>query len=163
MADMQTPADRSTTGTPQAPPSESLPSEGLPSEGLPSEGLPSESPALKSLQEEIRRRFGAWTCTPGSQHQYGVRVASVLSTGCPSIDALLPDGGIPRGRLTEISGSVSSGKTSLVQALAGRTMWRRLDRSREVVPCSERGASGDPAGGAPAGAAARGVGDLPGR
>jgi hypothetical protein len=38
-----------------------------------------------------------------------------LATGLPSLDAVL-DGGLPRGRLSEIIGSVTSGKTALLLA-----------------------------------------------
>lgn len=45
---------------------------------------------------------------------------SRLPTGLPQIDRLL-DGGFPRGRLAEICGAVSSGRTSLALALLAET------------------------------------------
>ncbi|MEW6742028.1 MAG: hypothetical protein AB1486_04645 [Planctomycetota bacterium] len=47
-----------------------------------------------------------------------------LSTGFPDLDALLPGQGVPRGRLTEISGASSSGKTSVVFSLVAATLAR---------------------------------------
>ncbi len=46
-----------------------------------------------------------------------------IPTGVPAIDRLT-EGGIPRGALTEICGSESSGRTSLVFALLGRATGR---------------------------------------
>jgi hypothetical protein len=44
----------------------------------------------------------------------------IAPTGVASLDALLPDGGLPRGQLVEWVGSRSSGKTTLLRAaLAG--------------------------------------------
>ena len=41
----------------------------------------------------------------------------VIATGCPSIDLALGVGGLPRGRISEIYGPESSGKTTLCLAL----------------------------------------------
>ena len=50
-----------------------------------------------------------------------------LATGISEIDRLL-EGGFPRGRLSEISGAASSGRTSLALALLARST-----SAREVV------------------------------
>ena len=44
----------------------------------------------------------------------------VIPTGCPSIDLALGVGGLPRGRICEIYGPESSGKTTLCLALIAR-------------------------------------------
>ncbi len=43
-----------------------------------------------------------------------------LSTGFERLDALLPEGGLPRGRATEWIGPRSCGKTALLRAVLGR-------------------------------------------
>lgn len=46
----------------------------------------------------------------------------VLPTGIPALDAVLPGGGFPRGRLSELAGGRSCGKRALVAALCARTI-----------------------------------------
>ncbi len=46
--------------------------------------------------------------------------SSVVQTGISPLDALLPQGGLPRGRTTEWTGSRSSGKTTLLRAMLER-------------------------------------------
>ena len=46
-------------------------------------------------------------------------VGPVVPTGVPPLDALLPDGGLPRGRTVEWNGPRSCGKTSLLKATFG--------------------------------------------
>jgi len=70
--------------------------------------------AVELAIEQIERQFGK-----GSLMRLG-EVASrqdvgVISTGSLSLDMALGIGGIPRGRVTEIYGSESSGKTTLAQ------------------------------------------------
>ncbi|MCA9666270.1 MAG: hypothetical protein KC503_11805 [Myxococcales bacterium] len=50
------------------------------------------------------------------------RPSEVLATGLAKLDALLPDGGVPRGQLSEISGGRSCGKRALACALVARTL-----------------------------------------
>jgi hypothetical protein len=47
-------------------------------------------------------------------------VAPGLPTGLESLDAALPGGGLPRGRLTEVVGPSGSGKTTLVRGMVER-------------------------------------------
>jgi len=70
--------------------------------------------AVELAIEQIERQFGK-----GSLMRLG-EIASrqdvgVISTGSLSLDMALGIGGIPRGRVTEIYGSESSGKTTLAQ------------------------------------------------
>lgn len=45
-----------------------------------------------------------------------------LPTGIAALDAVLLSGGIPRGRLTEITGAMGSGKTTLARAIVENTV-----------------------------------------
>jgi len=69
--------------------------------------------ALETAVAQIRKRFG-----DGSIMRLGdspsLDVESI-PTGCLSLDLALGIGGIPRGRITEIYGPESSGKTTLCQ------------------------------------------------
>ena len=66
---------------------------------------------LQEALEEIKQRFGEGVIMKLSD------VASVdvdvISTGSPSVDLALGVGGVPRGRVIEIYGIESSGKTTL--------------------------------------------------
>ena len=70
--------------------------------------------AVDLAVEQIERQFGK-----GSLMRLGEMAArqdiGVISTGSLSLDMALGVGGIPRGRVTEIYGSESSGKTTLAQ------------------------------------------------
>ncbi|MDQ5882885.1 MAG: recombination protein RecA [Patescibacteria group bacterium] len=68
--------------------------------------------SLESTLQELRERFGE-----GAVMRLGeVRKVNVdvIPTGSPSLDLALGVGGVPRGRIVEIYGSESSGKTTLV-------------------------------------------------
>ena len=70
--------------------------------------------AVELAIEQIERKFGR-----GSLMRLGEVAArqqvDAISTGSLSLDLALGIGGIPRGRVTEIFGSESSGKTTLAQ------------------------------------------------
>ena len=69
--------------------------------------------AALSAMEQIRAKFGE-----GSIMKFGdARKTDVdaIPTGCLSLDIALGIGGIPRGRVIEIFGPESSGKTTLAQ------------------------------------------------
>ena len=72
---------------------------------------------LKAALETIDRTFGV-----GTVMRLGDRpsmVVDTVSTGCLSLDVALGIGGLPRGRIVEIFGPESSGKTTLtLHALA---------------------------------------------
>jgi len=67
--------------------------------------------AVDVAMTQIERQFGK-----GSIMKLGDRVkvnVDVVSTGSISLDSALGVGGVPRGRITEIYGPESSGKTTL--------------------------------------------------
>jgi hypothetical protein len=62
-----------------------------------------------------------------------------LATGVPALDAALPNGGLPRGRLTEIAGAPGSGVTTLARQLVGAALaagwWvAYVDAARTLAP-----------------------------
>jgi recombination protein RecA len=71
--------------------------------------------ALENAMSQITKRYG-----DGSIMRLGAAQAmqvEVISTGSLSLDLALGIGGIPRGRVTEIFGPESSGKTTICQHL----------------------------------------------
>ncbi len=67
--------------------------------------------ALEKTVQELTKRFGEGTIVRlGDAHHLQV---SVIPTGSLAVDIALGVGGIPRGRVTEIYGPESSGKTTL--------------------------------------------------
>ncbi|MBI4089802.1 MAG: recombinase RecA [Candidatus Kerfeldbacteria bacterium] len=69
--------------------------------------------AAQSAIEQIRERFGA-----GSIMKFGeakTMQVDAITTGCTSLDIALGVFGVPRGRVIEIFGPESSGKTTLAQ------------------------------------------------
>jgi len=75
-----------------------------------SKDVPREQALEKTLQE-LTKRFGDGTIVRlGDAHHMQV---SVIPTGSLAVDIALGVGGIPRGRITEIYGPESSGKTTL--------------------------------------------------
>ncbi len=71
----------------------------------------SRDQALEKALTELTKRFGDGTIVRlGDAHHMQV---SVIPTGSLAVDIALGVGGIPRGRITEIFGPESSGKTTL--------------------------------------------------
>ncbi|MBS0208757.1 MAG: recombinase RecA [Planctomycetes bacterium] len=82
------------------------------------ETLLSENPALKHTIAQIEKEFGEGAIMPlGSD-----RTARIegFSTGCLSLDLALGGQGIPKGRIAEIYGPESSGKTTLALHVLAR-------------------------------------------
>ena len=70
------------------------------------------SEALQAALEQIEKNFGkgAIIKMDGSNQQENLQV---ISTGSLGLDLALGVGGLPRGRIVEIFGPESSGKTTL--------------------------------------------------
>ena len=68
--------------------------------------------ALDSTMTQIERRFGKGAIMRLGEHRAHVHVGSI-PTGAIALDLALGIGGVPRGRVTEIYGPESSGKTTL--------------------------------------------------
>jgi hypothetical protein len=90
------------------------------------------SPELSASVRELKLQLGAI--------KESVRPdRAPLPTGLPELDALLVGRGIPRGRLTEITGAKGSGRTSmlrtLVTAVATGGRWvAYIDAARTLAP-----------------------------
>ncbi len=70
-----------------------------------------ESSPLESTLKDLRERFGEGAIMRlGEMKRVDV---DVIPTGSPSLDLALGVGGVPRGRIIEIYGTESSGKTTL--------------------------------------------------
>src|SRR6058998_3374458 len=69
--------------------------------------------ALSSALTQIERQFGAGSIMKMGDDSFAVQVQAV-PTGALSLDLALGVGGLPRGRIVEIFGPESSGKTTLV-------------------------------------------------
>jgi recombination protein RecA len=69
--------------------------------------------ALKGALTQIEREFGKGTVMRMGDEGAQVRVAAI-PTGALSLDLALGIGGVPRGRIVEVFGPESSGKTTLI-------------------------------------------------
>ncbi len=67
--------------------------------------------AVKFAMEQIERQHGKGSIMMLNDKQ--IVNVDVIPTGCMSLDAAIGVGGIPRGRITEIFGPESSGKTTV--------------------------------------------------
>jgi recombination protein RecA len=74
---------------------------------------PARGAALKAAVTQIERQFGQGSLMRLGDDAFAVSV-SAIPTGALSLDLALGVGGVPRGRIVEIFGPESSGKTTLV-------------------------------------------------
>ncbi len=80
---------------------------------------PDKDKAINTAISTIQEKFGE-----GSIMKLGASrtlQVAVIPTGCLSLDIALGIGGIPRGRIVEIYGQESSGKTTLAQHIVAET------------------------------------------
>jgi hypothetical protein len=80
----------------------------------------------------LRHQIAAVVAPPAAVHD-------AIATGVPALDAVLPAGGIPCGRLTEIAGRSGSGATTLARLLVasaiGDKRWvAYIDTARTLAP-----------------------------
>ncbi|MBM4318660.1 MAG: recombinase RecA [Deltaproteobacteria bacterium] len=75
------------------------------------EKLKSKLDALKGVLDAIERQFGAGSVMRMDAN--ALPEVAAIPTGCPSLDLALGTGGLPRGRVIEVFGPESSGKTTL--------------------------------------------------
>ena len=79
--------------------------------------------ALEMALSQIERQFGKGSIMRmGENTQMTIEV---VSTGALALDLALGVGGLPRGRVVEIYGPESSGKTTLALQLTPSTPWTR--------------------------------------
>ena len=76
-----------------------------------SAGAPSADDKLAAVLNQIRKEFGSSAIMKMGEVE--VQDVPVVSTGAFSLDLALGVGGVPRGRIIEIFGNESSGKTTL--------------------------------------------------
>src|SRR4249920_1016806 len=76
-------------------------------------GAKARDTALQGALTQIEREFGKGTVMRMGDEGAQVRV-DAIPTGCLSLDLALGIGGLPRGRIVEVFGPESSGKTTLV-------------------------------------------------
>lgn len=69
--------------------------------------------ALETLFQSVEKQFGKGTIMRLSDESKIAQEIQVISTGSLSLDVALGVGGIPKGRIVEIYGTESSGKTTL--------------------------------------------------
>jgi recombination protein RecA len=74
---------------------------------------PARGAALKAAVSQIEKEFGQGSLMRLGDDRFAVAVAAI-PTGALSVDHALGVGGVPRGRIVEIFGPESSGKTTLV-------------------------------------------------
>ena len=85
---------------------------------------------LEAAISDIKKNFGEGAIIRMGDAQSRVKI-SVIPTGSLAVDLALGVGGIPRGRVIEIFGPESSGKTTLMlHVLTLSTLWTpRMPRS----------------------------------
>ncbi|MFI5274590.1 MAG: recombinase RecA [Ktedonobacterales bacterium] len=79
--------------------------------------------ALDLTVAQIERRFGKGAIMKLGEHRAHVKVEAI-PTGSIALDLALGIGGVPRGRITEIYGPESSGKTTLCQHIIANAQRR---------------------------------------
>ncbi|GBD34759.1 Protein RecA [bacterium HR35] len=77
-----------------------------------------EKSEIKKLLEEIKKEFGEGSIM--TLEEAPKVDVEVISTGSPSLDLALGIGGLPRGRIIEIYGPESSGKTTIALSVAAQ-------------------------------------------
>ena len=74
---------------------------------------PEKEKAIELAMGAVERQFGKGSIMRLGKDEPLIRDIQVISTGSISLDIALGVGGVPRGRIVEIYGPESSGKTTL--------------------------------------------------
>ena len=77
--------------------------------------------ALQGALTQIERQFGKGTVMRMGRPRERASTVDAIPTGALSLDIALGIGGVPRGRIVEIFGPESSGKTTLVYHIIAET------------------------------------------
>ena len=95
--------------------------------------------AIKIATEAIEKKFGKGSIMKMGEHAAQMDIA-VIPTGSLALDAALGIGGVPRGRIIEIYGPESSGKTTLAlsilaesQAMGGKVAFIDAEHALDPV------------------------------
>ncbi|EKD45167.1 MAG: recombinase A, partial [uncultured bacterium] len=72
-----------------------------------------KSKALSAALAQIEKQFGRGAVMRLGDDGQAIKDIDVISTGSLALDSALGVGGLPRGRVVEIYGPESSGKTTL--------------------------------------------------
>ena len=92
--------------------------------------------ALQAAVTQIEREFGA-----GSLMKLGDKTAveiEAIPTGALSLDLALGVGGVPKGRIVEIFGPESSGKTTLIYHILAQAQAQGPARDLAQAPAPDR-------------------------
>jgi recombination protein RecA len=73
-------------------------------------------PTLHAALGQLHRRLGPDV----AGHPEGAPPVAVVSTGSPTLDQAIGVGGVPRGRITEVTGPDGAGKTTLALAVIAK-------------------------------------------
>ena len=96
-------------------------------------GANDKEKALELAFTQIEKQFGKGSIMKLGQAEAQKGVASI-STGSISLDNALGIGGVPRGRIIEIFGPESSGKTSLTLHIIAEAQKARDHEGRSPRP-----------------------------
>ena len=96
--------------------------------------------AIKIATDAIEKKFGKGSIMKMGEHAAQMDIA-VIPTGSLALDAALGIGGVPKGRIIEIYGPESSGKTTLASPSSQRARpWAaRSPSSTQSMPSTLSG------------------------
>ena len=89
-----------------------------------------ENKSLDSVMGDMNKKYGTGSIEKIDDKNIGKLKIEAISTGCPALDNVFGCGGLPRGRIIEVFGQESSGKSTLalhlvaqVQKSGGTALW----------------------------------------
>src|SRR5260370_12736957 len=85
---------------------------------------PEKEKAVELAISTSERQFGKGSIMRLGNEERLIRHIQVISTGSISLDIALGVGGVPRGRIVEVYGPESSGKTTLCLHIVGESQKR---------------------------------------